>query len=131
MNIPEQVRALLNDQEASRILTTVSKDGIPHSIVVGSIMAPSEDMLCAAEIMMKTTARNLAENPNIAVLAVKGMESYLVNATVVERQTEGPLFDQVAAELKKMDLTVRGLWIFAPTAVYNESAGMKAGTQLV
>ncbi|GAA0181027.1 hypothetical protein SH2C18_36170 [Clostridium sediminicola] len=41
MTITEKVLNLLNDQEASKVLTTVDSDGVPHSIVVGSIMAPN------------------------------------------------------------------------------------------
>lgn len=130
MNIPEQAVKLLNDPDASKVLTTISDDGVLHSIVVGSIMAPDEKTVCAAEVLMKTTAKNLETNKNIAVLTVKGMESYLVNATVVERQTEGPLFDKVAEQMKKAGLPMKALWIFEPTAVYDQSAGPNAGTKL-
>lgn len=131
MIIPEKVLNLLNDQSASKILTTVSNDGIPHSIVVGSMMAPNIETICAAEVLMKKTAKNLESNENIAVLTVKGKESYLVNATVVERQTEGELFDTVSEQMKKAGLPMQALWIFKPTAIYDQSAGPTAGTQIV
>ena len=131
MNIPEKVSKLLNDQGALKVLTTVSSDGIPHSIVVGSIMAPTPEVICAAEVLMKKTANNLESNKNIAVLTVKGTESYLVNATVIERQTEGELFDTVSEQMKKAGMTMQALWIFEPTAIYDQSAGPTAGTQIV
>lgn len=131
MKIPKNVMKLLNDKEASKVLTTVDPDGIPHSIVVGSIMAPSDDILCAAEVLMKKTAKNLETNKNIAVLTVKGMESYLVNATVAERQTSGDLFDAVAEELKKLGLPTQAVWTFKPTAIFDQSAGPSAGTQIL
>ncbi|QRN85734.1 pyridoxamine 5'-phosphate oxidase family protein [Clostridia bacterium] len=127
MIIPEKVVTLLNDPEASKVLTTVSSEGIPHSIVVGSIMAPDEKTICAAEILMKKTSENLAGNKNIAVLVVKGTESYLVNALVVERQTDGELFAKIAEQTKKAGMTTRGVWIFDPTVVYDQSAGPSAG----
>ena len=64
-------------------------DGIPHSIAVGSMTAPDSETLCVAEIFMKSTKNNLAANENVAVLTVKGSESYLINATVIKRQVEG------------------------------------------
>lgn len=130
MKISEKVMNLLNDQSASKILTTVSSEGIPHSIVVGSMMAPNAETICAAEILMKKTAKNLEMNKNIAVLTVKGKESYLVNARVVERQTEGELFDTVLEQMKKAGMPMRALWIFEPTAIYDQSAGPTAGTQI-
>ncbi|QUI20945.1 hypothetical protein HZI73_00925 [Vallitalea pronyensis] len=130
MNIPKNAIQLLNDPEASKVLTTVSSDGVPHSIVVGSMMAPSDNLLCAAEVLMKTTAKNLESCENVAVLAVKGAESYLVNGTVKERQTQGELFNQVSEQLKGMGLTAQAVWTFDPTEVYNQSAGPDAGKKI-
>ena len=93
-------------------------------------MAPDEKTICAAEILMNATAKNLAGNKNIAVLTVKGTESYLVNAVVVERQTDGELFKNIAEETQKAGMTTRGVWIFDPVAVYDQSAGPNAGTKL-
>ena len=131
MKIPEKVLNLLNDPSASKVLTTISVEGIPHSIVVGSIMAPNDETICAAEVLMKRTAENLKTNKNIAVLTVKGKESYLVNAMVTERQTEGDLFNKVSDQMKKAGMPMSALWIFNPTAVYDQSAGPTAGTQIV
>ncbi|MDC7226018.1 MAG: pyridoxamine 5'-phosphate oxidase family protein [Spirochaetales bacterium] len=130
MKMAKEVMSLLNDQEAVKVLTSVSADGIPHSVVVGSAMAPEEGMIAAAEILMQTTSKNLAENSNVTVLAVKGMESYQVTATVKERQTEGPLFENVKAELAKHGMTVRGLWLFEPVEAFNQGAGPDAGKKI-
>jgi predicted pyridoxine 5'-phosphate oxidase superfamily flavin-nucleotide-binding protein len=131
MKIPEKVLNLLNDKDALKVLTTISADGIPHSIAVGSVMAPDAETICAAEIFMKATAENLKANKNIAVLVVKGAESYLVNATVAERKTEGDLFHKVSEQMKKANLPMQALWVFQPTAIYDQSAGPTAGTQIV
>ncbi len=130
MKIPKEIMELLNDQEATKVLTSVSIEGIPHTIVVGSTMAPQEDLICAAEIMMHNTAQNLEAYPNVTVLAVKGMESYQVKAKVKGCQTEGPLFDNVKAELKKLGLPCRGVWLFEPIEAYNQSAGANAGKKI-
>lgn len=130
MKIPEKVMTLLNDNEATKVLTSVSIEGIPHTIVVGSTMAPQDDLLCAAEIMMQRTAQNLEAYPNVSVLVVKGMESYQVKAKVKGRQTEGPLFDKVKAELEKMGLPCSGVWLFEPQEVYNQGAGPDAGKKI-
>lgn len=130
MKIPEQAIKLLNDPKASKVLTTVGSDGIPHSIVIGSVMAPDENTICAAEILMKKTAKNLADNKNIAVLVVKGVESYLVNAEVIGRQTDGALFNNIAEDIKKMGMTAAAVWTFNPVAIFDQSAGPNAGTKI-
>ncbi len=130
MKLPEAVMNLLNDKEATKVLTSVSAQGIPHTVVVGSTMAPQADLICAAEVMMNTTSKNLKENANVAVLAVKGMESYQVIAKVNARQTEGPVFDTAKAELEKIGLPCHGVWLFDPLEVYNQGAGPDAGKKM-
>lgn len=130
MKLPSEVMNLLNDKEATKVLTSVSAEGIPHSVVIGSTMAPQDDLICAAEIMMNTTSQNLKENANVAVLAVKGMESYQVIAKVKSHETEGELFENVKAEIAKMGLPCRGLWLFEPLEAYNQGAGPDAGKKI-
>lgn len=130
MKIPEEVVKLLNNQEATKVLTSVSKAGIPHSVVVGSTMAPQADLICAAEVLMQTTAENLKANPNVAVLVVKEMESYQVVGKVKDHQTEGPLFESMKKELEKIGLPCRGVWLFEPLEAYNQSAGPNAGKKI-
>lgn len=131
MKMTKEVMGLLNDQEATKVLTTVSSDGIPHTVVIGSTMAPEDGLIAAAEIMMQTTSKNLSQNPNVSVLAVKGMESYQVKARVKEHKTDGPLFENVKAELEKHGLPpCRGLWLFEPVEAYNQSAGPDAGKKI-
>lgn len=130
MSIPQNVLNLLNDQEATKILTSVGNDGKPHSIVVGSGMSPNGEIVCCGEVMMKKTSANLANNKSVAVLVVKGMESYLVEAEVIEKQTEGEMFESVKAELAKIGLPMSGLWLFKPTAIFNQGANAESGSQI-
>lgn len=130
MKIPEEVIKLLNNKEATKVLTSVSKTGIPHSVVIGSTMAPQSDLICAAEVMMHTTAENLKNSSNVAVLVVKGMESYQVIGKVKDHQTEGSLFETVKKELEKLGLPCKGVWLFEPLEVYDQSAGPNAGKRI-
>ncbi|WKY43276.1 pyridoxamine 5'-phosphate oxidase family protein [Eubacteriaceae bacterium ES2] len=130
MSIPQNVLNLLNDQAATKVLTSVGKDGMPHSIVVGSGMSPNGEVVCCGEVLMKKSSANLAENKNVAVLVVKDMESYLIEAEVIEKQTEGEMFEGVKAELAKVGLPMSGLWIFKPTAIFNQSANPESGSQI-
>ena len=130
MQMPNEVISLLNDQEATKVLTSVSAKGIPHTVVIGSTMAPDPNLICAAEVLMQTTSKNLKENTNVAILVVKGMESYQVIATVKAHQAEGPLFDNIKGELEKKGMPCRGLWLFDPVEIFNQSAGPDAGKKI-
>lgn len=130
MKMPNEVVNLLNDPEATKVLTSVSGEGIPHTVVIGSTMAPESDLISAAEILMKTTSENLKNNPTVTVLAVKGMESYQVVAKVKSHQQEGPLFEATKAELEKKGMPCRGIWLFDPVEAFNQSAGPNAGKKI-
>lgn len=130
MNMSQEVMALLNDKEATKVLTSVSAEGIPHTVVIGSTMAPEANVICAAEVLMQTTSKNLKENSNVSILAVKGKESYQVTAAVKEHKQEGVLFENVKAELEKAGMPCRGLWLFEPLEAFNQSAGPDAGKKI-
>ncbi len=126
----ENVSKLFQDKESVKVISTVSKDGEVHSIVAGSIMVVDENTLGVAEVFMNTTSANLADNDKVALLAVKGMESYLVNATVQKRHTDGQLFDAMAEQFAKMNMQIRAVWTFYVDKIFDESAGPNGGKQI-
>jgi len=128
--IPENAMKLLNDPAAVKVLTSVSASGVPHSVVIGSCMAPSPDTIVAGEVLMKTTSENVKKNPKVAVMVVKATESYLVVAEKVGHIVEGPLFDKMNEQLAKHGLKARAVWTFNPLEVYDQSASPNAGTKL-
>ncbi len=128
--IPENVMALLNDPEAVKVLATVSAEGMPHAIVVGSCMAPSPDLIVAGEVMMKTTSANLNATKKAAINVVKGTEAYLITAEDPGYLTEGEIVDKMNEQLAKLNLKAQGVWAFKPSGVWNESASPDSGTKL-
>lgn len=126
----EAVSQLFQDPASVKVITTVSKEGEPHTIVAGSIMVVDENTMAVAEVFMNTTSANLADNQKVALLAVKGMESFLVNATVEKRHTDGGLFDTISGQFAAMNMVVKAVWTFAVDKIYDESAGPNGGKQL-
>ncbi|MFI3237297.1 MAG: hypothetical protein R3Y47_04625 [Lachnospiraceae bacterium] len=126
----EHVSNLFKDPQSVKVVSTVSKDGQVHAIVAGSVMVLDDDTMGVAEVFMNTTSVNLADTGKVALLAVKGMESYLVNASVQKRHSDGPLFDMVADQFSKMNMQIKAVWTFTVDKIYNEGAGANAGEQL-
>lgn len=126
----ENVSNLFKDPESTKIVSTVSKDGEVHSIVAGSVMVVDDDTMAVAEVFMNTTSANLAGNNKVALLAIKGMESYLVNAVVEKRHTDGPFYEAVKEKFAAMNLPVRAIWTFKVEKIFNEGAGPEAGKQI-
>ncbi len=126
----EEVKQLFADQESVKVISTVSEDGEVHAIVAGSIMVLDENTMAVAEVFMNTTCANLETNNKAALLAVKGMQSYLVNVTVDKRHTDGVLFDNIAEGFAKMNMQIKAVWTFAVDKIFDESAGPNGGKQL-
>lgn len=126
----EQVSKLFMDQASVKVVSTASKSGEVHSIVAGSVMVIDDNTMAVAEVFMNTTSANLQENPTVALLAVKGMESYLVNGTVQMRHTDGPLFDAIAEKFAAMNMPCKAVWTFTVDKIFDESAGPNGGKQL-
>jgi len=128
--IPENVMAAFNDPASVKVLTSVAADGQPHSIVCGSIRAVAPDTMIVGEILMKATSVNLKKNDKAAILVVAGRSSFVVNVIAKDRVSEGPMLDGMNEALKAMGLKASAVWVFAPTAVYDQSASPAAGTKI-
>ncbi len=126
----ENVSKLFQDPESVKVVSTISKEGELHSIVAGSVMVVDEDTMAVAEVFMNTSSANLNDNNKVALLAVKGMESYLINGTVLARNTSGALYDAVAANFAKMNMQIKAVWTFTVDKIFDESAGPNGGKQI-
>ncbi|WP_409967917.1 hypothetical protein RFF05_15405 [Bengtsoniella intestinalis] len=126
----EQVSKLFQDPESTKVVSTISKEGQLHTIVAGSVMVVDDNTLAVAEVFMNTSSANLTDTSKVALLAVKGMESYLVNASVQARLTDGPLFQAVAEKFAAMGMEIKAIWTFSVDKIYDESAGPNGGKQI-
>jgi hypothetical protein len=129
-NIPSEILELLKAQTTTKVLVTASKDAKPHAIVGGSIAAPSADTMVVGEILMKTSAKNLSENPKAAFLVSAGMASFVIECTAKARLDSGPELDGMNKQLAAIGLKAAAVWVFKVEAVFDQGASPKAGTKL-
>jgi hypothetical protein len=134
VNLPEEVMKAVNDPKSMKVIATKAPNGNVHAIRVGSMIAPTPNMMAIGAILMKETSKNLDEmrkkNETASLLVSAEMTSYQVKAKVKDYQTAGPLFDKMNEELKKMGLKARGVYVFEPVEVYNQSASYDAGKRM-
>ncbi len=126
----ENVSRLFSDNESVKVVSTVSSEGELHSIVAGSVMVIDDNTMAVAEVFMNTTSENLNANDKVALLAVKGTESYLVVGKVEKRHTEGGLYDTISEKFAAMNLQAKAVWTFTVDKIYDESAGPNGGKQI-
>jgi len=134
VNIPEEVMKMLNSPQTVKVITTVSAEGVLHSVRVGSLIAPAPNMVAVGAILMKTTAKNMEnmkkKGQEAALLINSEMKSYLIMAKVTDVHKSGPLFDKMNENLKAIGMQAREVWTFEPTGVWNESANYEAGKKI-
>ena len=128
--IPANILEVMKAPACVKSLTTVCAGNRPHTIVAGTIMAPSPDMMVIGEVLMKRTSANLKQNPKAAFLITRGKESYEIQVTVKDRITSGAIVDQMNAILSGAGLHANAVWTFDVVSVWDESAGPNAGKKI-
>lgn len=135
VEIPAQVMEILSDLNAVKIIATKAEDGGVHAIRVGSMVAPDNKTVIVGAILMKRTSKNLEsmklKGELVSLLVNKEMKAFEIKAAVKDYLTSGPIFDGMNAKMKPTGLTARGVWVFEPKEVWNQSATYEAGTKIV
>ncbi|MGB2853927.1 MAG: pyridoxamine 5'-phosphate oxidase family protein [Dehalococcoidia bacterium] len=100
--MPKQVMDLFNDPQAVKFLATVDAEGKPNCAFIASLMAPGEDILIFADMMMNKTKKNLTDTKKIAATVYKApWSSYQVKGTFEGFQRSGFLYDMAQALSKE------------------------------
>jgi hypothetical protein len=135
VELPEVVAKAINDPKAFKVVTTISPEGDLHAIQVGACVSPKPEIIAVGAILMQHTSKNMEsmqkKGQAVAIAIGKEMESYQVKAKVQVYQTEGPLYDAMSENIKKLGLQLRGVWILEPIEVWNQSATYEAGKRMV
>jgi hypothetical protein len=135
VEIPHKTMEILNDPNAVKIIATKAADGSVHAIRVGSMAALDNKTVIVGAILMKRTGKNLEamkQNQQLVSLLVnKDLVAFEIMVAVKDYLTSGPIFDGMNAKIKPMGMAARGVWVFEPKEVWNQSATYEAGTKVV
>ncbi len=130
MDIPEPLLRLLRIPDSSKVLSVVSPEGFPHSIVLGTIVV-DDGFLYAGEAFMHHTVAYLEQCPHAEFLVWKGRVGYSIRAVAEARITEGPVFEKVRSELSRMGMEAVAAWRFRPVEAVDESATPSSGEKVL
>ena len=116
-------------------VATASADGIPNSTPKGSARVIDDQHLVFADLFSLKTRANLKVNPKVAVTVVdeKSHKGYQLKG-IAELVTSGPLYDQVATDLKKAPMQLPPLNYVVKISVdsiYDQSVGPDAGKKIL
>ncbi len=128
--IPEPVARLVKHPDSHKVLSCVSPDGKPHSIVCASLSMDGDDTIVVAEVFMHRTVEYLLKNPEVEFLIWQGKTGYSLKAKVFTRHTDGEIFDKMYEALDRFNLTTVAVWEFKVYEIWDESAAPQAGSQV-
>jgi predicted pyridoxine 5'-phosphate oxidase superfamily flavin-nucleotide-binding protein len=114
-------------------VSTASRDGIPNATPKGSVRVIDDEHLVFADLFSRKTRENLKANPKAAVTVIdeKSHKGYQLKGTG-ELLTAGPLFDQMAEQLKKVPGMPPLSYVVKITvdSIYDQSVGPDAGKRI-
>ena len=113
-------------------LATATKDGTPNAVVIGSFkLLDDETMLISDQFFLKT-AKNLEENPKVAVSWWGDKGGYQIKGTATVEKS-GKVFEDDVAWIKEKypRFTVKGAVVVKITDAYVLKAGPDAGKKLL
>lgn len=130
MDIPEPVLRLLRIPDSSKVLSVVSPEGFPHSIVLGAVVVGEDGCLYVGEVFMYHTAPYLEADPKAEFLVWKGRVGYSMRVVAEGRVTSGPAFERIRTELSRMGMEAVAAWRFRPVLMQDESATPSSGNRV-
>jgi len=130
--IPQEIQEFIKGKMAW--VATASADGIPNSTPKGSVRVIDDLHLVFADLFSLKTRANLKENSKAAVTVVdeKSYKGYQLKGSA-ELLTAGPIFDQVAEELKKAPMKlppVNYVVKITVDSIFDQSVGPDAGKKI-
>jgi len=133
IKIPQDIQEFIKGKMAW--VSTASADGIPNATPKGSARVIDDQHLIFADLYSLKTRANLKVNPNVAVTIVdwKSRTGYQLKG-IAELVTSGPLYDQVATELKQAPMELPPLNYVVKISVdsiYDQSVGPNAGKKIL
>ncbi len=132
VKIPPEVQEFLEGKVGW--VATAARDGTPNVSIKGSLRLLDDEHLLFADINSLKTRKNLEENPKVAVMVydTEARRAYMFKGTV-ELSSSGPLYDQMAAGMKKhMPQLPPPKYVVkvTVTAVFDQSGGPTGGKQV-
>ncbi len=115
-------------------VATASRDGMPNVSIKGSLRVIDDEHLVFADLFSLKTRKNLEENPKVAVMVsdMATHEGYLFKGTV-ELLTEGPAYERMLEELKKLPRKMpnpKYAVRITVQAIFDQSMGPNGGKQI-
>jgi hypothetical protein len=131
-SIPKHVQEFFPGKMAW--VATATREGVPNVTPKGTVRVMDDQHVIFADLFSLKTRQNLEQNPRVAVTVIDPAtaKGYQIKGTA-ELVTSGPLYDQMAAQLKASSPSLpppKYVVKIAVDSVYDQSVGPDAGKQI-
>jgi len=115
-------------------VATATRDGVPNVTPKGSVKVLDDHHVVFADLFSLKTRQNLEQNPKVAITVIDPSthRGYQIKGTA-ELISTGPIYEQMAAELKQASATLpvpKYVVKISVETVYDQSVGPDAGKQI-
>jgi hypothetical protein len=130
--IPKEVQEFLSGKMAW--VATATSDGMPNTTPKGSVKVIDDEHVVFADLFSRKTRENLQANPKVAITVAdeSTFKGYQIKGSA-EMLESGPLFEQMAEELKRAPMELPPLQYvvhITVESVYDQSVRSEAGKQI-
>lgn len=122
---------MLKRPETHKVLSTVSPEGKPHSVICGSLIVTDPCTIMVGQVYMHQTSVNITANRDVEFLVWLGAQAYSIQATLKSILTEGPEMEKMEQLLGKMNMKPLSVFVFTVNSAYDEGITPKAGTRVL
>jgi len=125
----------LFDKVPTVVLSTVSEDGTPNAVPVGSKKIIDDETILMSDQFFNKTLANMKANPRVGVTFWEGYEGYQFKG-IVTIETTGQRFEDTARWIEEMStkagfpLNSKGAVILKIEEIYGVAPGPGAGKKL-
>ena len=132
VSIPKHVQEFFPGKMAW--VATATKEGVPNVTPKGTARVMDDEHVIFADLFSLKTRQNLEQNSRVAVTVIDpaSAKGYQIKGAA-ELVTSGPLYDQMAAQLKASSPSLpspKYVVKIAVDSVYDQSVGPDAGKQI-
>jgi uncharacterized protein len=132
VSIPKEVQDFFPGKMAW--VATFTREGVPNVTPKGTARVLDDQHVILADLFSLKTRQNLEQNPHVALTVIDPAtkKGYQIKGTA-ELVSSGPLYDQMAAQLKQSSPSLPSLKYavkIAVESVYDQSVGLDAGKQI-
>jgi hypothetical protein len=130
MQLPKEVEKIINDPKTIKALTTVDKDGNPHTVPLGSMRVIDGNIAFLELLDTCKTQKNMLNcywfKKDVSILVVDDWQKgnvYQIKGSPYKLLRQGPIWDNYLEEIWKIipDADPTGVWLITPKEVVNQN----------